>query len=130
MPSVLVVDDERLVRQTLKMLLEVKGYEVVLAEDGDSGIAAARARAFDVAIIDLFMPGKDGLTVIEAIRKSRPNIPMIAASGFMFGDNECPAMPNFESMAAEAGATAALYKPFRPDVLYRTLAQAMAASAA
>jgi len=85
----------------------------------------ASADRFDAAIVDLFMPDMDGLQVIAAIHAADPSLPLIAASGFMFAGQSCPQMPNFDAMAAEAGAKASLYKPFRPDVLVKTIAQAM-----
>jgi CheY-like chemotaxis protein len=129
MPKILIIDDDRLVRDATKALLHSKGYDVIVAEDGKSGIEAARMDRFDAVIVDLFMPDLDGLQVIGAIRKANPLVPMIAASGFMF-DGECPAMPNFEAMAAEAGAVSTLYKPFRPDALLRAVEQAIGTVAA
>ncbi len=125
MASILVIDDDRLVREATETVLRAKGHHVTAAADGESGVAAARSGAFDVAIVDLFMPDIDGLKVMGAIRAANPALPMIAASGFMFG-GECPTMPNFESMAAEAGAGFTLYKPFRPDVLLQAVANAIA----
>jgi CheY-like chemotaxis protein len=124
MPKILIIDDDRLVRESAKIIFNVKGYEVVVAEDGKSGIELAQSDQFDLAIVDLFMPGMDGLQVIETIRKSNPSMPMIAASGFMFG-GDCPTMPNFEAMASEAGAISTLYKPFRPDALLQAAEKAI-----
>jgi CheY-like chemotaxis protein len=129
MPRVLVIDDDRLVREMARLVLSAQGYEVVLADGGVAGIDAARSSQFDVAIVDLFMPDMNGLKVIGAIHESDPGMPMIAASGFMF-DRTCPPMPNFESMAEEAGAVATLYKPFRPADLLRAVEQAIQKAAA
>jgi CheY-like chemotaxis protein len=129
MPRILVIDDDPLVRQAAKIMLNARGHDVTLAEDGKSGIAAAQVSRFDLAIVDLFMPGIDGLEVIKAIRQANPHLPMIAASGFLF-DGECPPMPNFDAMAAEVGAVSTLYKPFRPDTLAQAIAKALAATAA
>lgn len=128
MTCILIVDDDRLVRETMKALFRTRGYDVEVADSGKAGIEAVKARSFDLAIVDLFMPGMDGLTAITAIRQIRADMPLIAASGFMFG-GECPQMPNFDSMAAEAGATSTLYKPFRPDVVLKTVASALATAA-
>ncbi len=127
MPAILVIDDDRLVRSATRAILAAKEYEVVLAEDGASGIEAAKLRRFDLAIVDLFMPGIDGLKTIETIRQANPTLPMIAASGFMFGGT-CPEMPNFATMAEEAGALSVLYKPFRPDVLLQAVEKALGLS--
>jgi CheY-like chemotaxis protein len=118
MPRILIIDDDKLVREATQILLRAKGYDVAVAENGTSGIEAIKAGTFDLAIVDLFMPDMDGLKVMEIIRQEKPTLPMIAASGFMFGGQACPAMPGFKDMAAEAGAVTTLYKPFRPhDVL-------------
>jgi CheY-like chemotaxis protein len=128
MPSVLIIDDDKLVREAAQILLRARGYDVTVAQDGKSGIAAIKAQRFDVAIVDLFMPGMDGLTVIQGIRAANPTIPMIAASGFLL-DDKCPVMPGFEGMAADAGAAFTLYKPFRPHEVLRVVEQAIRAVA-
>lgn len=125
MPQILIIDDDHLVRAATKAVLNAKGYDVDVAGTGREGIEAARNNRFDLIIVDLFMPEMDGLKVIETIRQADADVPMIAASGFMFG-GECPTMPNFDSMAAEAGAGSTLYKPFRPDVLVNAVEKAIA----
>lgn len=120
MPRVLVIDDDKLVRDAACILLNSKGYMVETAADGASGIGLAKSGQFDAAIVDLFMTGMDGLAVMRAIRAAKPTLPMIAASGFMFKD-ACPQMPEFEALAVEAGASATLYKPFRPHDVFCAL---------
>jgi CheY-like chemotaxis protein len=108
-------------------MLEAEHYEVVVAEHGRAGLAAMKSSRFDLAIVDLFMPGMDGLATTKALRLIDPAIPVIAISGFMFR-SECPQMPQFSSMAKEAGALATLYKPFRRQELIevvRTVAGAV-----
>lgn len=129
MPKILVIDDDPLVREATGIMLRTRGHEVTLAKDGKDGIENARSGQFDLVIVDLFMPGLNGLKVIETIRRSSPRLPMIAASGFLF-DGECPPMPNFEAMAQEAGAISALYKPFRPETLLQAVAKALESTAA
>ena len=119
------------VREATKVLLHTRDHAVTLAENGKAGVEAARESDFDLAIVDLFMPDMDGLHVIEAIHRLRPNLPLIAASGFMFkAGADVPTMPNFEPMAAEAGAVATLYKPYKPDTLFQAVAKALATKAA
>ena len=129
MARILVIDDDAAVRSATKIALEVSGFEVVAVADGKSGIDAIQEQKFDVVIVDLFMPGMDGLTTTTAIRKINPLMPIITASGFMFG-GACPEMPNFQAMAEEAGATAALYKPFRPKELLQAVQKAIELAAA
>jgi len=128
MPNILIIDDDKLVCEATSILLRSKGHQVTTANDGHSGIDAAKAGAFDLAIVDLFMPDMDGMVVMNALRDVDPKIVMIAASGFMFG-GRCPEMPGFEAMANEAGATATLYKPFRPAEVVSVVEQALKISA-
>lgn len=126
MTSILIVDDDEAVRSATKILLDARGYEVVTAPDGASGINAVKERQFDVAIVDLFMTGMDGLETAKAIRGHCPGMPIITASGFMFGGGDTrPEMPDFEAMALEAGATATIYKPFRPKELLQIIEDAL-----
>lgn len=128
MLNILLIDDDKLVREATQILLRANGYAVTVAQDGESGIAAIKAGRFDVVIVDLFMPGMDGLKVMQAIRREDSIVSMIAASGFMFG-GACPSMPGFESMATEAGAAATLYKPFRPNEVIHAVEKAIGAAA-
>jgi len=95
MASILIIDDDEAVRRATKIALEANGFDVVAVADGKSGINTIKDRHFDVVIVDLFMPGMDGLETAKAIRKLSPLLPIIAASGFMFAGN-CPEMPNFQ----------------------------------
>jgi CheY-like chemotaxis protein len=128
MARILVIDDEPLVCKTADAILAAHGFEVVTATDGRSGVEAVKSGAYDLVIVDLFMPGMDGLQTTAAIREHYPTVPVIAASGFMFGEF-CPKMPNFDAMAAEAGATMTLYKPFRQAELLRAVRTAMGVAA-
>jgi CheY-like chemotaxis protein len=124
MARILIIDDDAAVRSATKIALEVHGFDVVAVADGKSGISAVAEQQIDVVIVDLFMPGMDGLATTAAIRRINPLMPIITASGFMFG-GACPEMPNFQAMAEEAGATAALYKPFRPKELLQAVQKAI-----
>jgi CheY-like chemotaxis protein len=120
MSRVLVVDDDKAVRNAIKTVLEHQGYDVVLAEDGRSGIAAVQENSFDVVIVDIFMPGMDGLETIRAFNKHAPTVPVIAISGFLFRHSAQPA-PDFLTMATKLGAAYSLPKPFRPKDLLRVV---------
>jgi CheY-like chemotaxis protein len=124
MTRILVIDDDQAVRQATKILLDANGFDVVTVAGGKAGIDEIKVGSFDVVIVDLFMPGMDGLKTTEAIRRYNAKIPIIAASGFMFG-GVCPPMPNFDRMAKEAGAVLTLYKPFRPQELLKMIKDAI-----
>lgn len=128
MALVLIIDDDEAVRSATKILLDANGFEVVTVADGSAGIEAIKARHFDLAIVDLFMAGMDGLVTTRAIREHDPQMPIIAASGFMLRGS-VPEMPEFEAMALEAGATTTMYKPFRPKDLLRIIRESLSAPA-
>jgi CheY-like chemotaxis protein len=125
MTRILIIDDDETVRQATSIVLETSGFDVVAVENGQSGIAAIKAGAFDVVIVDLFMPGMDGLATARAIHQHNSATPIIAVSGFMFR-GRCPSMPDFHPMAIEAGAVATLYKPLRPNELMQTIVDVQA----
>ena len=125
MARILVIDDDEAVRGATAIMLECRGFDVVAVGNGQSGLDAVKAGAFDAVIVDLFMPGMDGLATTRAIHQHSPATPIIAVSGFMFR-GRCPTMPDFQPMAMEAGAVAALYKPLRPNELVQAIADAMA----
>jgi CheY-like chemotaxis protein len=128
MTHILLIDDDEAIREATEMLLTAKGFDVVTAADGASAVEAVKTDTFDVAIVDLFMPGMDGLETTKAMRKCKPAMPVIAVSGFMLGDRLLE-MPNFDSMAAEAGAFVTLYKPFKPDALLHAIETALSGPA-
>jgi CheY-like chemotaxis protein len=126
MPRILIIDDDEAVRRATTIMLEARSFEVVAVGDGQAGLDAVKAGAFDAVVVDLFMPGMDGLTTTRAIHQESPSTPIIAVSGFMF-QGRCPAMPDFHPMATEAGAVASLYKPLRPNELVQAISEAIRA---
>ena len=129
MACILIIDDDEAVRSATEIVLNVNGFDVVAVANAKLGIEAIKERHIDAVIIDLFMPGMDGLEATKAIWKLSSSVPIIAASGFLFGGDSCPEMPNFQDMAAEAGATSTLYKPFRPQVLLQAIQNAIGVTA-
>ncbi len=114
MPTVLIIDDDQATRTALEMLLKKKKFGVFLAPDGPTGIRLVGNVSFDAVVIDMFMPGMDGLATIRELIKIDPTVPFIAISGYAFTDRRQGA-PDFLGMAIKLGATAALQKPF--DIL-------------
>ena len=120
MARILVVDDEDIVRRTIQSWLEREGFEVVSAKDGRDALAAVSGSEIDVVVIDIFMPGMGGLEAITALHQRVPTVPIIAISGYMFGDSTGEE-PDFLAMAAEIGVAYCLQKPFRPRHLVAAL---------
>ena len=74
---VLVVDDDRVLRQTVADALRLGGHDVLEAHDGAQAIEMATREAFDLVILDINMPRADGFTVLEKLRRRRPSLPII-----------------------------------------------------
>ena len=115
--AVLVIDDEEALRSVLSEALELEGYEVELAGDGEEGLKRLDQRAFDVVLLDLRMPKKQGLTVLQAVQAEYSSLPVIVISG-LARDNE------FDK-AREAGAFACVKKPFDMNELLATVKSAL-----
>jgi two-component system nitrogen regulation response regulator NtrX len=80
-PRILVVDDEAAIRDSLKMILEYEGYEVLTAATGEDGIAQAEREAPDLIFLDVKMPGMDGLEVLQRLRHLVEVTPVVVLSG-------------------------------------------------
>jgi len=81
MSKILVIDDERSIRNTLKDILEYEKYEVDLAEDGTKGIEKIRSAEYDIVLCDIKMPGLDGIEVLERLVVLAPDTPVVMISG-------------------------------------------------
>jgi DNA-binding NtrC family response regulator len=81
MSKILVIDDERSIRSTLKDILEYEKYQVDLAEDGQQGIDLVRKNEYDIVLCDIKMPGMDGIEVLEKIQILAPDVPVVMISG-------------------------------------------------
>jgi len=78
---ILIIDDEQIVLEVLRKILELEGYEVATAANGDEGIELFSQKPFDLVITDMVMPEKDGLQTILDLRKETPDLAVIAMSG-------------------------------------------------
>jgi len=115
MERILVVDDERDVRDTLGLLLRQEGFRVVVAECGHTAVSSLEAFTFDVVLVDIVMPGLDGIETIAVLRRDAPEIAIIAMSGYAGGSGVSE--PDFFRSAMESGATCCLAKPFTREQL-------------
>jgi CheY-like chemotaxis protein len=112
MARILVIDDQASVLATVRTILEFLGHEAITATRADDGIAMLKAEAFDLLMLDIFMPEMDGIEAINVVRRHRPSLPIIVMSGSTFVSSTGPA-PDFLSMATKLGAVRALRKPFK-----------------
>jgi signal transduction histidine kinase/PAS domain-containing protein len=119
--SVLLVDDEDMVREVTREMLSLLGYRVTDCSDGLAALSLFRERSasFDLVILDLVMPSIGGLDLFMAMREIDPNVRVILASGFSLGGDA--------QRILDEGAKAFLQKPYRADELARTVAGVLAA---
>jgi DNA-binding response OmpR family regulator len=78
---ILIVDDESSIRLTLSALLKREGYDIVSAENGQEAVAQLEQQAFDLLLVDLKMPGMDGMQVVAAARQRQPDLAIIVLTG-------------------------------------------------
>jgi len=123
MARIIIIDDEKDVREVLKEVLERAGFDVEIAANGDDGLELLRSKGADVVITDIIMPGKNGVETVHDIRKHFPKTRVIVISG---GGNVAPMeyepsaikTSAYLASAAVEGADVTLTKPFdRQEIL-------------
>lgn len=112
MKRILVVDDEAQIRTMLTQMLELEGYEVHTAENGEDGLALVGRYTFDLVITDMIMPVKDGLKFIMELVRDYPDLRVLAISG-----GGAIKAERYLTMASYLGDIATLEKPFKREVL-------------
>jgi CheY-like chemotaxis protein len=120
--TVLVIDDEAHVRGVVTRMLERVGLNVLCAANGEAGIDLCRVYAAQIAVVllDLTLPQMNGVDTFEALRRIKPNVPIVVMSGY----NEQELSGHF----ADLQALSFLHKPFTPSELYDNLRQVLAVS--
>lgn len=81
MPKILIIDDEKSIRKTLREILEYENFKVDEAADGAEGVAMAEKEAYDIILCDIKMPKLDGMEALDKILKARPDTPIVMISG-------------------------------------------------
>jgi len=115
--SILVIDDEEIMREILETLLTREGHEVRLASSGAEGLDLARALPFDAAIVDVMMPGMDGITVLDELKKLDDDLAVIMITAFASVETAIAAM--------KRGAFDYITKPFKNDEVLVVLRNAV-----
>ena len=115
--SILVVDDEKSVRLMLTNILEPLGHEVKTAVNGEDALKRLAEEDFDLILLDLRMPGMDGLTVLQRVTELRPDIQVVIVSAY--GTIECAVE------AIKRGAADFIQKPFAPQEIRKLVARVL-----
>ena len=108
--TVLVVDDQPKVLKFVEIDLKLRGFIVLTTISGETAVKLVKDKKPDIVLLDMVMPGMDGVEVLKALRKFT-DLPVIAFS----------ASPGNQDLAIQAGATDFINKPFDPDHMARTI---------
>ena len=117
MARILIIEDNENNLYLQTFILEKNGHEIIQASSGEAGIARAAQELPDLILLDIQLPGMDGYTVAEALRKNPAivNIPIVAVTSYaMTGDRE---------RILAAGCTSYIEKPINPDTFHAEVAQ-------
>lgn len=107
--TILLVDDEELLRAGVQEMLEMTGYTVITAANGQEAMACLTQQNIDLVITDLVMPKMDGVDFVDQVRKIRPDVPVIVVSG---STRNIMQRYGIDSIQVP-GADASLSKPFK-----------------
>jgi DNA-binding response OmpR family regulator len=116
-----VIDDQSDVRAMISIVLRIHHFEIVEAASAEVGLRVFEGSEFDLAIVDIFLQGTNGLDVIRQMRERAPGFPVVAISGMTALD--------FVSTSPELSDVVCLQKPFRPNQLVRAVEAAYQRSA-
>jgi CheY-like chemotaxis protein len=121
--SVLVIDDEEIIRMTVHDVLVKYGCAVDAARDGNAALALVRQRPYDLVVSDIRLPGSNGYEVFKAVKEARPGCPVMFMTGFGYDPTHSIIRATPEGLAA------VLYKPFKVDELLAEVRKALSAQA-
>ena len=110
---IIIIEDDKDILDSLKEIIKSDGYEVDTASNGEEGIKKCRANSFDLALLDIKLPGIDGTEVLEILHKEFPEMVKIMITGY----------PSLENAVAslKKGADAYLMKPVNPSRLLEVI---------
>ena len=114
---ILIVDDEPIVRESIRDWLKDAGYQVATAETGEQALEMVQQEDFGVVILDVRLPGRTGLTVLKELKATKPNINAIVITAYPTTEMSLEAM--------RLGAVDYLVKPIAPDDLERLIREAL-----
>ena len=115
--SVLIVDDEKNIRLTLSQTLEALGVEPDTAANGEEALAKLKEKEFGLILLDLKMPGMDGMEVLRRVREIRPDIRVIILTAYGTIESAVEAM--------KLGAVDFIQKPFSPEEIRELVSRVM-----
>ena len=114
---ILIVDDEPIVRESIRDWLKDAGYQVVTAASGEEALELVEQQDFGVMVVDIRLPGKTGISVLKEVKALKPEIKSIVITAYSTAD--------LAAEAAKLGAVDFLIKPIAPDELERVIRETL-----
>lgn len=121
MPSIFLIENDDAVREVIRVALMAAGYSIQEATNGRQGINSFRKAPTDLVITDIYMPDRDGLEVIEALRRTHPAVKILAISG-------ASGSMNYLRKAEALGADRVLAKPLSMSTVLRVVSELLGKS--
>lgn len=121
MQTILIIDDEWSIREVTTLMLERAGYRAITAASSEEGLTALESGNVDAVVVDVVLPGRNGLELALEINQRKPGVPIVLMSGRI--STEADSIQNF---TGHFGIACSLPKPFTQDQLIAALKKAFA----
>lgn len=115
--NILVVDDKKIIGDLFDFILGYCGHNIKCLYDPMEALEVIKKQRFDIVFLDLIMPGKDGVQLLEEIRLSAPDLPVVMMSGYSVDEKR--------NKAQELGAVTCLKKPFEMEDVRKVVKQVL-----
>ena len=115
--NILVVDDKKVIGDLFDFTLGFSGHEITVVDNAQAALSVVREKYFDIAFLDIVMPGKDGVETLKELKEVSPRLPVVMMSGYSVEDKK--------TKAQEYGAITCLKKPFEMDEVKGVIREAL-----
>ena len=115
--KVLVIDDKRIIGDLFEFTLGYSGHAITAVNNPKEGLDLIRREKFDVIFLDIIMPGRDGVSVLEELKQISPDVPVVMMSGYSVEEKR--------NRVKELGAVTCLKKPFEMDDVRKIVKEAL-----
>jgi len=115
--SILVVDDEEVMREVLDSVLSAEGHRVTTAESAEAGLALARTTSFDAVVLDVMLPGMDGIAALQELKRLDEELPVVIVTAVASVETALTAI--------KRGAFDYITKPFKNDEVVAVVGNAV-----
>ena len=110
---ILVIDDKKIIGDLFAFTLGYSGHDITVVDHAAAAVEAVKNKEFDIAFIDIVMPGKDGVAILQEIRTLAPKLPIVMMSGYSVEEKR--------NKARDLGAITCLKKPFEMEDVKRVI---------